>query len=176
MTVSLRPLSESDLPFLYHWLYEVTEPQWKQWDGPYFAPAPHLTYDKFCQSSWACSTDNNRRIIDVAGKPVGIVTRHEEDPVGGGWYETGIVIYDPQHWKHGIGTQALSLWTKLTFAETNAHLLTLTTWSGNERMIRCGRRIGFTECARIPQARLWDGKRWDSVKLVILRSEAERLP
>ncbi|GAA5532893.1 GNAT family protein [Deinococcus aluminii] len=51
----------------------------------------------------------------------------------------------------------------------------LTTWSGNERMIRAARRASYRECGRVPEARLWDGKRWDSVRLAVLRQDWEAL-
>lgn len=82
-----------------------------------------------------------------------------------------MVIFDPQHWSGGLGTRALSLWTAATFAQTAAHLITLTTWSGNARMIRAAERLGYRECARIPEARSWNGQRWDSVKLGTLRRD-----
>lgn len=82
-----------------------------------------------------------------------------------------MVIYDPEHWGGGLGKQALRLWTQATFAETDAHVLTLTTWSGNERMVRAAERCGYRECARVPEARLWQGRRWDSVRLAALRRE-----
>ncbi|WP_241191120.1 GNAT family N-acetyltransferase [Deinococcus psychrotolerans] len=81
-----------------------------------------------------------------------------------------MVIFDPQHWSGGLGTRALNLWTAVTFAEKPAHLITM---SGNARMIRAAERVGYRECARIPEARSWDGQRWDSVKLGMLRREFE---
>ena len=99
------------------------------------------------------------------------MSRYEEDPAGGDWWELGIVIHDPQHWGGGLGRGALRQWTQRTFNETNAHVITLTTWSGNQRMIRSAQRVGYRECARIPEARSWQGRRWDSVKLAVLRRD-----
>lgn len=109
----------------------------------------------------------------LRGECIGSLSRFEEDPEGGGWYELGLVIFDPQHWSGGLGTRALKLWTAATFAQTAAHLITLTTWSGNARMIRAAERVGYAECARIPEARIWNGQRWDSVKLRLLRRNFE---
>ncbi|WP_338030641.1 GNAT family protein [Deinococcus ficus] len=61
-------------------------------------------------------------------------------------------MYDPQLWSGGHGTRALRLWTAATFAGTDAHVLTPTTWSGNARMFRAARRCGYCECARTPEA------------------------
>ena len=57
----------------------------------------------------------------------------------------------------------------LIFDETDAHVVTLQTWAGNERMSASARRCGFVECGRIPEARSWNGRRWDSVKMCALR-------
>lgn len=70
-----------------------------------------------------------------------------------------------------VGTRALGLWTAATFADTDAHVLTLTTWSGNARMLRAEQRCGDRECAQIPEARHWQGRRHDSVKLAALRRD-----
>ena len=90
-----------------------------------------------------------------------------------GWWELGISILDPAYWSGGLGTRALKLWTGATFRETPVHVLMLTTWSGNERMIRAAERVGYRECGRVPEARLWQGQRWDSVRLCVLRREWE---
>ena len=79
------------------------------------------------------------------------------------------MIYDPAHWGGGLGREALRQWTNLTFAETDAHVLTLTTWSGNERMVRSAARVGYQECGRVPEARAWQGRRCDRVRLARLR-------
>lgn len=56
-------------------------------------------------------------------------------------------------WGRGVGRRALRLWTEATFATTDAQVVTLTTWSGNGRMIHCAGAVGYRECGRIPQAR-----------------------
>ncbi len=38
-------------------------------------------------------------------------------------------------------------------------------------MVRAAHRLGYRECARIPEAREWQGRRWDSVKLACLRRD-----
>lgn len=60
----------------------------------------------------------HRRSIALHNVCIDPVTRHEEAPESGGWWELGIVIYDPAHWGGGLGTRSLSLWTAATFAKT----------------------------------------------------------
>ncbi|MBX8467244.1 GNAT family N-acetyltransferase, partial [Deinococcus sp. RIT780] len=76
----------------------------------------------------------------------------------------------------GVGSRALALWVGATLNETDAHVLTFSTWGGNERMIRAAHRLGFREAGRIREARLVRGERFDSVKLDLLRREWTPLP
>ena len=38
-------------------------------------------------------------------------------------------------------------------------------------MIRAAERVGYRECARVHEARLWQGVRYDHVRLELLRAE-----
>ncbi|GMK48630.1 hypothetical protein PghCCS26_57600 [Paenibacillus glycanilyticus] len=49
----------------------------------------------------------------------------------------------------------------------------LTTWSGNNRMIRCAEKLGMTMEARIRKVRLYNGEYYDSIRMGILREEWE---
>lgn len=173
--VDLRALAAEDDEFLWRWLHGTPDPKWKRWDAPYFHAADTQVPDRdtFAAAHARHVEDRHRRIVTVDGAPVGLVTRYEEAPAGGGWWELGILLFDPSRWGRGIGRRALAAWTDATFAETEAHLITLSSWSGNERMVACAQRVGYTPVARVPEARAWDGRRWDSVRLGLLRSQWE---
>lgn len=172
MNVSLRPETHEDWPWLWHWRHELIDPDWKNWDSPFLhAQTRRVSYEGFVRGR----AINNRvgAIIDLDGRPVGFVNRGELAPLGGGWWDWGIVIYDPADRKKGVGSTAAQMWIDNTFDMTNAHVLTLTTWSGNEATQALGRKLGFIECSRIPQARMWRGQRYDSVQMARLRSDWE---
>ncbi|TSA87829.1 GNAT family N-acetyltransferase [Deinococcus detaillensis] len=172
--LTVRPRLPQDLPTLYRWLYAEPNPEWQRWDGPYFSKQrSKLSFEAYAERADVNPWNEDQQIVALGSECIGFLSRFEEAPSGGGWYELGVVIFDPQHWSSGLGTRALSLWTAATFAEKPAHLITLSTWSGNARMIRAAERVGYRECARIPEARNWDGQRWDSVKLGMLRREFE---
>lgn len=173
--VDLRPVAPEDEGFLWGWMHGAPDPEWKRWDAPYFHTADDGAPDRdaFTAAHARAVADPHRRIVTADGEPVGLVTRHEEAPAGGDWWELGILLFDPARWGRGIGRQALTAWTAVTFAETAAHLITLTTWSGNERMVASAQRAGYTPVGRIPEARAWGGRRWDSVRLGLLRAEWE---
>lgn len=46
---------------------------------------------------------------------------------------------------------------------SQAHRVDLATWSGNERMMRCPAACGYREEARLTDARIVDGHRYDSI-------------
>lgn len=96
--VSLRGRRPRDLPVLTRWL---TDPDaaWREWDAPYL-PAWDTTANlqRYAQTLASSPPNPNERVIDVGGVVVGMVNRAEEDPADGGWWDLGILIYDPAHW------------------------------------------------------------------------------
>ncbi|GHF30866.1 RimJ/RimL family protein N-acetyltransferase [Deinococcus metalli] len=170
-TVTIRGRRPRDLPVLERWLADPAA-EWRRWDAPYFHPAATTaSLRSYVQQLSMTATRPDERVIDLDGVCVGMVNRSEEEPAGGGWWDLGVLIYDPVHWGRGIGTRALALWVQATLDETDAHVLTFTTWGGNERMIRAARRLGFRESSRVREARVVDGQRYDSVRLDLLRRE-----
>ncbi len=47
----------------------------------------------------------------------------------------------------------------------------MSTWSGNERMIKVAERLGMKEEARIRKARMVENQYYDAIKMGILREE-----
>ena len=170
--LTLRERCSGDLPYLWRWEHAERDAEWKRWDAPYFherdVPSG-VTLEEYTAKALGGLPSPDSRIISLNGLGIGQVNRWEQDPVGGGWWELGITVHDPAYWGGGLGTRALELWTDATFRETAAHVVMLTTWSGNGRMIRAAERVGYRECGRVPEARLWRGQRWDSVRLAVLR-------
>lgn len=167
----LRDRRSADLPTLTRWLTDEAA-EWRAWDAPY-TPARQTsdTMRRYVAYLEGSLPDADEQVIEVGGVVVGMVNRSEEEPAGGGWWDLGILIYDPAYWGGGVGTRALALWVQDTFDWTNAHTLTVTTWGGNARMIRAAQKLGFQECARVREARVVGGERHDSVRLDLLRRE-----
>lgn len=169
----LRPQTAQDALHLALWL---TDPQaeWRQWDAPFMQGEPLASGNpNDPDEDDAGNGSSHERLIVLGDQAIGLVTRRPEVPSSGGWWEVGLLIYNPRHWGGGLGTRALRAWTALTFGETGAHLLTLSTWSGNTRMLRAAGRAGYRECARVREARLWQGQRYDHVQMDLLRREWE---
>lgn len=171
LQVILRDRRPADLPVLARWLGDP-QAQWRQWDAPYLhAKETTETLQAYLRYLENSPPAADQLVIELGGQVVGMVNRSEEPPEGGGWWDLGILIYNPEYWGGGIGTRALARWVQDTLDWTDAHTLTVTTWSGNQRMIRAAQKLGFQEWMRVREARVVNGQRYDSIKLGLLRRE-----
>lgn len=87
--------------------------------------------------------------------------------------ELGIVIGEPACWSNGYGREAIDLICQYGYAFLNLHTIYLWYMSYNERARRSYEAVGFVETGRIPQARLFNGARYDDV--VMTRHVGERV-
>ncbi len=126
--------------------------------------------DSFFESARVLNGVPSTLVIKANGKVIGTVGCYWVDQHTD-WLETGIVIYDPSYWNGGYGTEAYALWIDYLFEHTNLHRLGMSTWSGNDRMMRVAYKLGMVEEARIRKARVVEGEYYDSIKMGILREE-----
>lgn len=172
--VSIRPMVKQDLPFIYKSMHGDRQeiPEWKKWDAPYF-PYHRPSLRLFKQHMQEEMLEGQRFVIETMnGQPIGMVTYYWEHRPSY-WMEFGIVIYDPAYWNGGYGTQALILWMEHLFETRPLNRIGFTTWSGNQRMMKVGEKLGMTLEARIRQCRYYRGVFYDSIRYGILREEWE---
>lgn len=112
----------------------------------------------------------SQMIIEHQGQIIGMVSYYWEDKRTR-WLEIGIVIYSPEYWNGGFGTEALSLWIDYLFENLTIERVGLTTWSGNPRMIRCAEKLGMRLEGRMRKCRYYNGEYYDSIRMGILREE-----
>ncbi len=88
------------------------------------------------------------------------------------WLEVGIIIFNEEYWGNGIGFITLPLWIDEVFQLFPGIIrIGLTTWSGNRRMMRLAEKLGLKKEAVYRNARIVDGKYYDSVSYGILKDE-----
>ncbi|MFS1512179.1 GNAT family protein [Chengkuizengella sp. SCS-71B] len=173
--VILRDLTEKDVEMIYYWNYEADDREHLKWNGPYYN-RPEKTLDQFLEDhkddfiKVGTAQPRNILVIEVDGKLIGTVSWYWEDECTN-WLNNGIVIYDSKYWSGGYGTESFSLWTDYIFKKMDVVRIGISTWSGNERMIRLASKIGMVEEGRIRKARIVNGEYYDSVKMGILREE-----
>ncbi|NDI34199.1 GNAT family N-acetyltransferase [Chengkuizengella sediminis] len=177
--VILRDLAEKDVQMIYYYNYEAEDREHLKWNGPYYT-RPKKTLKQFVEDhkndliKVRTVQPRNILVIEVDGNLIGTVGWYWEDECTN-WLSNGIVIYDSSYWSGGYGTEAFSLWTDYIFEKMDVVRVGISTWSGNERMIRLASRIGMIEEGRIRKARIVDGDYYDSVKMGMLREEWEKL-
>lgn len=164
----LRNPIDGELEHLWHLIYGDLE--WKKFDGPYY-PIKHATLEEFRDGYFKRLKEGERsRLIELDGQVVGIVSYYWEDE-NTRWLEAGIAIYSSAKWGKGIGRKALIPWVTYLFNTLEIERVGLTTWSGNPRMIACGKAIGFQVEGVLRKVRYHKGEYYDSVKLGVLREE-----
>ncbi|WP_414635250.1 GNAT family N-acetyltransferase [Bacillus sp. NTK074B] len=171
--VTLRKIEERDLPTLWDYIYGDPSPQWKKWDAPYFEHK-YVPFEEYMESSIRNKnrSDEFQRIIEVDGAIIGTVAYYwDYEPTR--WLEAGIVIYDPAYWNGGYGTEALSLWIDHLFTTKEIGRVGITTWSGNERMMKAAEKVGMQLEGRMRKCRYYDGVYYDSIRMGMIREEWE---
>ncbi|MED4128769.1 GNAT family protein [Shouchella miscanthi] len=167
--LTIRPIQQNDLTTLWELIYKEANPEWKQWDAPYFPHSP-IAYEAFMQKSENWVNQDDRWVVTVNNMICGTVSFYYEDAQKI-WLEMGIIFYQGAHWGHGLGTRALKLWMNHLFRTTDHVRLGLTTWSGNKRMIRVAEKLGMQMEGRIRNVRYFNGHYYDSIRMGILREE-----
>jgi RimJ/RimL family protein N-acetyltransferase len=175
--VIVRPIQSSDFPILWNYIYGEDNPEWKKWDAPYF-PLKFKTLDEYTNRMHEILNKNEEvppaMIIEVDKTVIGTVSyywEHKESL----WLEVGIVIYDPSYWNGGYGTEALKIWIDHLFSSMPLVRIGLTTWSGNQQMIRCAEKLGMKLEGRLRKCRFYNGEYYDSIRMGVLREEWDNL-
>lgn len=172
--VKLRPPVTADLSLLYSYVYGSTNPEWRQFDAPYF-PLEIITELKFAENMEKhihYADVPQVLVIEADGIVIGEVSFYWEEK-STRWLEMGIVIYDAQYWNGGYGTDSLKLWISYLFENLDIARVGLTTWSGNPRMIRCAEKLGMQMEGCMRKCRYYKGVYYDSIRMGLLREEWE---
>lgn len=169
--VTIRPVVEQEISRLWELSAKEKTPEWKKWDAPYFPYEPK-TLEQFLEKKDQYTNQEDYWGIYVQEELVGSLCYYWEHEASL-WLEMGIVIYDPTYWGKGIGTIALSQWITHLFDELPLVRVGYTTWSGNERMIKAGEKLGMTMEARLRNCCFYNGLYYDSIRMGLLREEWE---
>lgn len=167
----IRPIEETDLHRIWELEFNEEKPEWKKWNAPYY---PHETksFDKFLPIGRKWMSQQNVWAVEVDGILCGTVSYYWEHEASK-WLEMGILFYEGGKWGKGLGTRTLKLWIDHLFNTMPLVRVGFTTWSGNERMIRVGEKLGMQLEARIRKVRYYEGNYYDSIRMGILREEWE---
>lgn len=191
--IRLRDWKPQDLPVYEAWIMpppDGGEHAWQHLDGPFY---PNFTADG--AQRWLSTL---RSQVEAENWPTprstAVISDAADDSFIGqvSWYHweapseddgfgshvlplrsLGVSIYPPDYWSGGYGTEAMQLWVDYLFTTSDSHRLDLETWSGNVGMCKVAEKLGFTEEARIRQARKVRGELYDRMIYGMLRTEWE---
>lgn len=167
--LTIRQLEESDLNKLWEMIFKDDNPEWKQWDAPYY-PHESKPYEEFLKESSEWIHQDRRWGIEFNGELIGTVSYYWEHKPSH-WLEVGIIIYDANHRGQKVGRRALTLRIEHLFNTMPLVRVGLTTWSGNKPMISFAEKLGMQMEARIRKVRLYNDFYYDSIRMGILREE-----
>ena len=142
--VTLRDLTEADLKDYRKWFTKGQE--WTKWDAPWEEMSDIFAQNFIQRLSNQLSKEpqeiRTRFEIEVNSSHIGWVSSYliERNP---SFLAVGISIPEENYWAKGIGKEALQLWIGYIFENCGLEYIYCETWSGNERMVRLARSIGF---------------------------------
>ncbi|AZQ62228.1 N-acetyltransferase [Flammeovirga pectinis] len=175
--IKLRTLTLKDLDEYKFWL--LPHHTYQSLNAPYFKKKSVDEIENYIHQlriefeNKVNPLPHKKIITNETNKLIGEVTwrwRSEET----NWMEIGIVVFNPEFWHQGIGYKALCIWIDSLFLERpDLVRLGLTTWSGNEGMMKLSKKLGMKKEAQFRNARIINGKYFDSISYGILRSEWE---
>lgn len=167
--LTISTIEKTDLKRIWELTYKQENPEWKKWDAPYYTHES-MSYEEFLTLEDRYVNAESVLVIKVDGEIIGQVGYYwEHEPSK--WLEMGLLIYEPHNWGKGYGSRVLTMWTTHLFETLPLVRVGYATWSGNERMIRAGEKLGFTMEARIRRVRYWNGHYYDSIRMGLLREE-----
>ena len=142
--VTLRDLTVADLNDYRKWFTKGQE--WTKWDAPWEEMSDIFAQNFIQRLSNQLSKEGQeirtRFEIEVNSTHIGWVSSYliERNP---SFLAVGISIPEENYWAKGIGKEALQLWVGYIFENYGVENIYCETWSGNERMVRLARSIGF---------------------------------
>jgi len=176
--ISLRDWEVNDLPTYTYW--KTGHKKWMELDAPYFHTVEKSKeelkdlIDKLKQKIETKDLPSPRRQLIITNKNnemLGMVSWYWQS-IETHWLSIGLVIYDAENWGKGIGYEALKLWIDYLFeANKNLVRMDLRTWSGNIGMMKLADKLGFKLEARFRNARIVNGKYYDSIGMGMLKNE-----
>ena len=177
--VYLRDRHPSDANKYVKWF---TNGDWKEYDAPWENIDTPDTYEKkdiilnrFLED---CKKDlpqprSNAIITTTENKPLGWVNRYKRGEHFPDTWFVGISIGEDECLNKGMGTEALGLWVRYLFSNSNIHRISLDTWSFNKRMMHVAEKVGFVFEGKQREFINWKDEWLDAVHYGMLRREWE---
>jgi RimJ/RimL family protein N-acetyltransferase len=153
--VSLRPIIDDDLPFLFRLFADPGRCHlWMHCRRVYDEAGFRQAW-----SAWAAETMAGKFIIELAGRPVGLVFDHDRTLEDGCTQVTALL--DVARTGHGVGIVGAALLVDWLFQTVPLRKVYMKVYAFNAAVVRILRKVGFAEEGVLKEERYWDGRYWD---------------
>ena len=153
--ISLRPVVEADLPFLFRLMGDPTRVHlWLRSRPVYDEAGFQQTW-----SSWAAGMMGAKFVIESASKPVGLAFDYDR-MLDDGWTRITTLVQE-ESMGHGAGVIGGFLFMEWLFQALPLRKMYHEVFGYNENVIRMLRKVGLTEEAVLKEDRYWTGAYWD---------------
>lgn len=153
--ISLRPVHETDLPFLFRLLGDPCLTRLWLRGRPVYDQAGFLQV----WSAWTNGMMAAKFIIESAGCPVGLLFDHDRT-LEDGWTRATTLLQE-ESTGHGAGVIATALFMDWLFESLPLRKVYHEVFSYNESVVRIWRKLGLTEEGVLKGDRYWNGAYWD---------------
>jgi RimJ/RimL family protein N-acetyltransferase len=164
--VTLRPVSEKDIPLFLRWF---NDPEVRQFVTTIF-PVTEKSEQEWVESLGKKSDKDVVLVIEVKGRPIGTMGLHRIN-----WQDrtatTGAVIGEKSFWGKGYGTDAKMTLLNYAFNTLNLRKIISMTLGFNGRSKRYSEKCGYREEARLKAQHFKNGQYWDEIILALFKEE-----
>jgi len=169
--ISLRPFTPEDAPALHTYLLhaDLSGRRYIHWDFEQLLPLPFKAAEKIIEK-WIEAEDGFTYAVVKNGDQsvIGHVTADWEwDP----HMPDCAVVIDPEHQRHGYGTQALTLLLNYLYDFTVAHNVSIWITEWNQPARAFIEKAGFKYVGQLRRANYHGGRFYDEFVYDILRPE-----
>jgi RimJ/RimL family protein N-acetyltransferase len=161
----IRPLETGDLETLYIWHLNSDFTYWLSgnWPGRMLMRREDIEEIFFTEDPFRYA------ILNKSGDFIGTIG-FDQHNIPARSVRLFLGIGDIAHWDKGCGTDALSTFSQYLFDQWNMHRLSLETWEGNLRALRCYEKAGFQREGVLKDAYYIKGRYCDGITLAKIRS------
>jgi RimJ/RimL family protein N-acetyltransferase len=167
--ISLRPVLESDLSFLFRLFADPTRSHlWLRSRPVYDEAGFHQAWSNLTSGMIAA-----KFIIESSGSPIGLVFDYDR-MLEDGWTKATTLLRE-ESVGHGSGVVATILFMDWLFQSLPLRKVYHEAYGYNETVLRIWRKLGLTEEGVLKGDRFWNGVYWDLHVFALYREDWPRL-
>ena len=162
--VALRPMSETDIPYLLKWVNDPDIRKFMLSTYPIAFEEERSWYETVTKKD----ASNILLVIVVNEKPIGIIGLHRINYVHG-IATTGTIIGDKDYHDQGYGTEAKMLLLYYAFYSLNLRKICSNVIAHNDRSVTYSKKCGYVDDGRKREQFYKNGRYYDEIFLAVFK-------